>query len=365
MTKLEAFNGIISGEFTTITFDHKAVYALVEGSIVTPRKKALDMKNLMEDGWIGISAPKWKENIGEGVLLQSGETLYIAKMLNDHGNPVTATGKNIPKNAEPVELSDISDYIWNPTLVAEKKYEEEDLDVSPKKVKERVALSKSEKIDHPTNEEVELNPKNGDIEEAIPCVDPDTEGQVDDGEELEVSLVPKKKPKLFKDSTFFMSLKPFFELGLEPADAETFWNFNELDKFKIDDIINKGEDEITRLIDIFYEVPEEHVDPSVNITKESDEVEEEIPFSQTAGSAVETKKPQQSNIESTASPKGESTDSTSDFKFRGWLEQLGLPNGKFSSFWNHLRKNQLELDDLRANGDEFTTIEILKFTGKS
>lgn len=254
MTKLEAINGLVDGVYKSITHGDDIYYEMNEGNItIVGRKKTLDMKDILEEGWTGVEKPNWKDNIGNGILVKSKGTIYLCTAKTDE-ELFDAFGVEIPSDAEPITLKEAELLIWD----GEGKKPE------PKKPKR--SYSKKPKNDLP-KKEVENAPEVVDAELVnIPKKQEqvqkestgDTAQQKEDHTENNARGREKKFPKPFAEM-----LSPFLDLGLADDEMETFWNFYKLDKIKLQELIDMGDGKVSDMFEYYCEegFDQEHADP--------------------------------------------------------------------------------------------------------
>jgi len=126
MTKLDAMTKLMSGEISEmVSPDGKSAYMMMDGAIQTSRKKALVVKDMMEDGWEGKTPLNWKDHIGSGVLVTTSrdgiKVIEFVSFVNEEGEPLNTEGQPLcGENPIPATAKDLEEFIWN-EATAEKK----------------------------------------------------------------------------------------------------------------------------------------------------------------------------------------------------------------------------------------------------
>jgi len=125
MNKFAAMQALMNGEISEmISPDGKHKYAMVDGSIVTPRKKALDMKDMMQEGWLCRAMINWKDHIGTGILCVDKSTGKIPTLVigEDKYGPVsTAECSGDWDNLRPMTAEEGLKYIFSPDAIEKAK----------------------------------------------------------------------------------------------------------------------------------------------------------------------------------------------------------------------------------------------------
>jgi len=272
MTKLEAITALTSNEVSEIVSpDGKNKFAMVDGSIVTPRKKALDMKDLMEEGWEGKAPLNWKEHIGTGILVTctnevTEETeIRVATGAEEDGTVFTYGGEYLPSDAIPLKA--ISDLIWDSEKTEKRLARTKTKPKTIEKTKTEAVVEDS--VPEPETEEADV----GDAGQ-VAQTEPETQAPAPETDyaagaaavgKQQASTEPTSptentaKPKVETTSEdpivakIYTALEPFKDLGLDTVDMVSFFNFHALDFLKLDTVVQAGEEGMIDLISHYYD----------------------------------------------------------------------------------------------------------------
>lgn len=122
MTKLEAFGGLLSGDFITISKDKDTFEVEEGGSIVTPRGKGFVVKAMDEKGWKAFKRRDWTQSIGEDGILctRTGDAskIFLVTSVNNKDNTYTYLDETFEMTTNsgtvrPITMSELSKYVLN------------------------------------------------------------------------------------------------------------------------------------------------------------------------------------------------------------------------------------------------------------
>lgn len=270
MNKFTAFNKLMTGEISEmISPDGKSKYALVDGSIVTPRKKALDMKDMMEEGWSGKTAVSWTDHIGNGIFCIDEEEqntssfpLLITEM-DDQGTGTDVNGADW-FNLRPATLEELTAYLWDADATekllekmekAESKKKSKPVTTEPKAeetANEEPVVEKTEPVPEPVKEEEE-QPVEEDTKEQ-----PEAKPEATVGNDLSHSQSTKPTVKQKDETTKFViesgvaQRKRYFQsLGLPTERWEEFCVFYNLTDANIEEFAGRNVSEVIQDIQAF------------------------------------------------------------------------------------------------------------------